>query len=447
MADPVNKDEAQERPMFRVFAQGDRRVAEIQIYEAISDWWGYDASRLAEDLKEAGEIDEINVRIHSPGGDVFEGFAIFNILRGHDAKVTVNIDGIAASIAAVIAMAGEEISIAENGYMMIHNPFGFVMGEADELRRSADLLDKLTGTFARTVTARSEMDEDEVRDAMADETWYTAEEAVAAGLADNIVGAIEVAANADLSVFGHAPRDAVKRFGSQTEANRQDPRSAWTRTKDPEELEVQLKAAVTETAKVERQVEEETEMDEELKALLEAQGTLLASLTERLEAAEVTAEAAKTAAEKVAESAADTAANSRRTVIHSRLDGLVARGKVQPSLRDALLALLSSSENEEEVTEFLDQFESAATTASGVLTQEVARPSGERRHVEVSQRFTAPTAMTGSPTDNVIMPNPIAMAIHEEAMEGSESFEDYRRKVYELHGESPGSPVAAPWDN
>ncbi len=128
----------------------------------------------------------IRVRINSPGGDVFDGIAIYNALRACGSRIEVTIDGIAASIASVIAMAGNDIAMARGSLLMIHKPWACAMGEADDLRKTADLLDKIDGQLVEIYVARSKLTTEEVAAALAAETYYTPAEAVAAGLADRM---------------------------------------------------------------------------------------------------------------------------------------------------------------------------------------------------------------------------------------------------------------------
>ncbi|HBB9192092.1 TPA: Clp protease ClpP, partial [Escherichia coli] len=116
-----------------------RGAADIFIYEEIGGF-GVTAKQFAEDLKALGDVSHINLRIHSPGGDVFEGIAIYNLLRNHPADITVYIDGVAASMASVVAMAGDRVVMPENAMMMIHKPWGISGGNAGDMRDYADLL-------------------------------------------------------------------------------------------------------------------------------------------------------------------------------------------------------------------------------------------------------------------------------------------------------------------
>ncbi len=182
--------------------------AELLIYDVIGDWTGLSARQLVDTLKDI-DASEITVRINSPGGSVFDGIAIYNALRYHKAHIHVRIEGLAASIASVIAMAGDTIHMAENALLMIHNPFGWVGGDAEELRKVADMLDKTTEIIAQTYASRSGIDIDDLKKLMDEETWFTASEAEGHGLVDVVDEPVKLAAHFDLSGFTHPPHQSA----------------------------------------------------------------------------------------------------------------------------------------------------------------------------------------------------------------------------------------------
>lgn len=126
--------------------------AEVAIYDAIGAF-GLSAKAFTDELKRFAAAKTLQVRINSPGGDVFEGLAIHNALARHPARKVVTIDGIAASIASVVAMAGDEIVMPENAMLMLHNPSGAVIGGAREMRQMADALDKSGHRWPRSTPA------------------------------------------------------------------------------------------------------------------------------------------------------------------------------------------------------------------------------------------------------------------------------------------------------
>lgn len=181
--------------------------AKLYIYDEIG-YWGDTAKALVDDLK-AVTGDTLEVHLNSPGGDIFDGLAIYQALKDHPASVTMRIDGLAASIASVIAMAGDKVIMSPKASLMIHDGWTMSVGNADELRKTADLLDKQSGIIASVYADRSNGDANAWRNAMREETWYTAQEALDAGLVDEVEGLKKTEAEDpfDLGVFAHAGRD------------------------------------------------------------------------------------------------------------------------------------------------------------------------------------------------------------------------------------------------
>lgn len=156
-------------------------------------------SSFRNDLKELGDVDTINLHINSPGGSVFEGIAIFNQLKQHKAKINVYVDGLAASIASVIAMSGDAIFMPENAMLMIHNPWTVVRGNADELRKQADDLDRIGDLSVKTYLSKADgkISEEKLKQLMDEETWLTAQEAIDYGLADELLPINTMVASVD----------------------------------------------------------------------------------------------------------------------------------------------------------------------------------------------------------------------------------------------------------
>jgi ATP-dependent Clp protease protease subunit len=158
---------------------------EILIYDDIGESW-FDTGVTGKSVK--SQLDEMNgdvtVRINSPGGDVFEGFAIYNLLKEYDGEITVKIDGMAASAASVIAMAGDKVYMADNSLMMIHDPWTLAIGNSSDLAKTIELLDKIKDSIVSTYTTKSQVEENIIFDWMAQETWFNAAEAIENGFAD-----------------------------------------------------------------------------------------------------------------------------------------------------------------------------------------------------------------------------------------------------------------------
>lgn len=167
-------------------------ATDLYIYDAIypDDGWrggGVGAAAFQEQLNGV-KSKTINLFLNSPGGLVHEGITIYNALKAHPATVNVTVQGIAASIASVIAQAGDRIEMAGGSMMMIHEAFGFSMGNASDMRKMAEALDKMTSSIAGIYAARSGKDTSRWLDLMAAETWFSDQEAVVAGLADIVTG-------------------------------------------------------------------------------------------------------------------------------------------------------------------------------------------------------------------------------------------------------------------
>lgn len=175
------------RSWFSIKAQAESDQADVLIYDYIG-WGGVTAADFVKALT-AITAKTINVRINTPGGDVFDGLAIFNSLKAHGAQVHVKVDGLAASIGSIIAMAGDTITMGQSAFMMIHNPWALAIGNAADMREMAATLDKIGGSLADIYATRAKITKEQAQSWMDAETWFTAEEAKAAGLADVVQGA------------------------------------------------------------------------------------------------------------------------------------------------------------------------------------------------------------------------------------------------------------------
>jgi ATP-dependent Clp endopeptidase proteolytic subunit ClpP len=178
--------------------------AAISIYSDIGEW-GLTASDFQKSLNELGKPRELQITISSNGGDIPSGFAIYNTLDRHPAKKIVTVDGIAASMASVIAMAGDEIIMPSNSMLMIHNPWGTVGGDSETLISFGEALAKMRDQIAETYAARSGQPLDDVLAMMSRETWLTAQEAVDMGFADRVEESRKMAALVNTSKFLNTP--------------------------------------------------------------------------------------------------------------------------------------------------------------------------------------------------------------------------------------------------
>ncbi len=208
-------------------------AGEVFIYGYIvgTKWFDDDVApkALKDEIDALGDIETLYVRINSPGGSVFAGNAIYNILRRVDAEIIATIDGLAASAASVIAMAADKVVIAKNAQFMIHDPWTFAVGNSTELRKAADVLDTIQKGFVAVYKEKTGLSEDEIKNMLAEDTWMDAEEAKEKGFVDEIDGALEVAASLvgdklvvngqefDASIFGVLPPfEGIESAGGRT---------------------------------------------------------------------------------------------------------------------------------------------------------------------------------------------------------------------------------------
>lgn len=175
---------------------------EVYLYDEIG-FLGVDAETFAKDLKELQG--DVLVRINSPGGSVFDGMAIAQSIRERKDKTDTVVDGLAASAASYIALAGNEVRMAEGAFLMIHEPWSLVIGSAEDMRKEAELLDKVNSQIAGFYSKKTGKSLDEIKQVMADETWFTGSEAFDYGLVDKVDGEQPAENYFDLSVFNNVP--------------------------------------------------------------------------------------------------------------------------------------------------------------------------------------------------------------------------------------------------
>ncbi|WP_406819889.1 ClpP-like prohead protease/major capsid protein fusion protein [Proteus mirabilis] len=188
MSGPVTQ-----KSWFRIQAKEDQ-TADIYIYDEIGGW-GISARRFTEDLLSLGNLSHINLHIHSPGGEVFDGIAIYNQLKNHSATITVYIDGLAASMASVISMVGDTVIMPKNAMMMIHKPWGVSWGDANDMREYADLLDKLENVLIPAYVAKTGKTTEEITAMLEQETWLDGDECVEHGFADKVIEPVKAMAS------------------------------------------------------------------------------------------------------------------------------------------------------------------------------------------------------------------------------------------------------------
>lgn len=232
------------------FADG---IAVLRLYDPIDSWGEYFGVSAKEFIAALdglpADTTEIRVHINSPGGEVFEGIAILNALRKHDAKIVTVVDGLAASAASFIAMGGDEVVMARNSELMIHDAWGVCVGNAADMQKMADELGHFSDNLADIYAAKAGGTVEQWRAVMEAETWYSAEEAVAAGLADRVdkAEADDQAKNRfDLSVFAYAGRQQAPAPAAIAAPQTPAPPSASGSTPTAREIEMSLSDALRE---------------------------------------------------------------------------------------------------------------------------------------------------------------------------------------------------------
>lgn len=185
-------------------------VAQIDIFgEIVGEKWFDEetsATSFRDALKELGDVSTINLSINSGGGSVFDGIAIYNMLKSHKATVNVYVEGLAASIASVIAMAGDTITMRSGSMLMIHRPFTVLQGNAEEMRKAAETLEKMGDNIVNIYSDRTGIQAEEIQQIMSAETWLSAEEAVDQGWATKL--------DKKEAVMNSVPKEILGRFSN-----------------------------------------------------------------------------------------------------------------------------------------------------------------------------------------------------------------------------------------
>lgn len=263
----------------------DGSATEIHLYDEIGGY-GVGAKQFIADLK-SNSGNRIHLRINSVGGSVTEGLAIANAIKRHKGGVTAHIDGLAASMATVIAVSADETAMSDNAIFMIHEPWSVGQGTADDLRAEAAVLDKMKKSLVRAYTKKTGLDDTEVEQLMKDETWMNAEEALSSGFVDYIEDGLEAAA----SITPEAARARFDNF--QNSMARKSAKTIKAEEAAPEVVEPTVEAPVTEDAV---DISEEVNMNAELQAKVDA---LQAELNAKVEAEAAVAQAGEDLAKEL----------------------------------------------------------------------------------------------------------------------------------------------------
>lgn len=198
------KNNADKKRTFKI-ENADQGEVSIYLYDVIDPYFGVSAESF---VKQLANVDAENITLHinSPGGDVFDARAIATAIKNHKATVTAKIDGLAASAATYIALAADSVEMADGSFFMIHKGWTFTMGNADDLRETSNLLDKVDESIVNDYAKKTGMEPSAIIDLMAAETWFTATEALDNGFIDKITDGNVVTNRFDLSAYNNAPR-------------------------------------------------------------------------------------------------------------------------------------------------------------------------------------------------------------------------------------------------
>lgn len=348
-------------------------VAEIDLY---SDVFPGTAKYLRDQLKSFGD-GPVTVCLNSPGGDVLEGVAIYNVLNARG-NVKMRVEGLAASIASIVMMAGKEIEICSGAFVMVHNPWAMSMGESDDLRSTADVLDKMKKSMASIYAKRTGLSEDEVVALMNDETWMTAEEAVEKGFADKVLDGPGASAKASLGAcaqyFAKVPL-ALK--AEQSSAAVTEGKSVMTEEekKKMEALEAQV-AALTKALEA-KKAEEEPDGDEPEEGEEEPEGKKATAASAK--ALVDTTKALADANKEIVRMRKHLDGLARKD-FEAKVDGAIKSGKLMPALKawalsqtestfDSYLASMGDAVVAPIGTELKEPTSAAAAGAAGQLSK------------------------------------------------------------------------------
>jgi ATP-dependent Clp endopeptidase proteolytic subunit ClpP len=241
------------------------RVARVDIMGPIGGW-DVSGSEFLRELKDLGDVDSIDLRIHSPGGSVLDGWAIANGIKNHPAHVVARVEGLAASMGSVVLMSADEIEVPQNAYVMIHNVSGGAFGEADELESMAALMRKLQDDVTDFYANATGKDREEIAEMMAAETWMNGEDAVEHGFATRVLEPVKAAACADLetlvSKFENVPEAVLELQAEEPDLEQDQVEEVEALEEDEAQESDDQDAAEIEAdqAEIEKELQEEAEL-------------------------------------------------------------------------------------------------------------------------------------------------------------------------------------------
>lgn len=248
-------------------------MAEIIIYSDIDSIDGFGPQAMRDGLAAAGG-DPVTIRLNSQGGNVIDGLACYNLLRQYPGEKTVVIDGMALSIASVIVCGGDRVQMAENAWMMIHNPHNEAKGDGDDLRSMAGLLDGMRDQLAAVYSAKSGKAKDEILALMDAETWMTGPQAKEAGFVDEVTSALEVAAAFDASRFSRPPKATKTEKTDMPAATYQELRKAFPKASAEFIVKCQEKDLPLDKARAEYDEDTAKALEETTKELAKARAEM-----------------------------------------------------------------------------------------------------------------------------------------------------------------------------
>ena len=267
-------------------------LTEVMIYDEIG-MYGVDAKSFIDDVKNLPKDTSVLLRINSPGGSVVDGLAIYDAVNRLPQKVTSRIEGIAASMASVIALAADEVVMSENSLYMIHNVWGGEVGDSDDLRKAADLMDKMGERLVNIYVSKTGKSEEQIRSWMDEETWFNSSEAVEAGFVNFVEEPIKMAAKFDINKYDYKNKSlVVNLFNNQKKENQMEKEfenlksfisELFNKTAEAKEVKILDNDEVTEKmSAIEESIEESNKAIVELNGTIVEKDGYIATLTEEL---------------------------------------------------------------------------------------------------------------------------------------------------------------------
>ena len=267
-------------------------ITEVMIYDEIG-MFGVDAKSFIDEMKNIPNDTSVLLRINSPGGSVIDGLAIYDAISRMPQKVTSRIEGIAASMASVIALAADEVIMSENSLYMIHNVGGGVVGESDDLRKAADLMDKMGDRLVNIYVAKSGQSEEQIRSWMDEETWFNSIEAQEAGFINLVEEPIKMAAKFDIKKYDYKNKTLVDNlFNNQKKENQMEKEfenlksfisEMFNKTAEAKEVKILDNEEVSnKMSAIEESIEESSKAIVELNGSIVEKDGYIATLTEEL---------------------------------------------------------------------------------------------------------------------------------------------------------------------